>query len=124
MTKVALSGASGNIGQVLRPALLKLGFSLRSAGGRRALTQIAPGENALGHARHTTSLCLSGGLPVGTSGVLGGYWRATLASKGHGVRLPHCLRRTILAANCHDGGFEMWTIFHGASPNGEMFAGD
>ena len=38
MTKVALSGASGNIGQVLRPALLKLGFDLRSAGGRRALT--------------------------------------------------------------------------------------
>ena len=44
MTKVALSGASGNIGQVLRPALLKLGFGLRSAGGRRALTQIAPEE--------------------------------------------------------------------------------
>jgi len=44
MTKVALSGASGNIGQVLRPALLKLGFGLRSAGGRRALTQIAPDE--------------------------------------------------------------------------------
>ena len=44
MTKVALSGASGNIGQVLRPALLKLGFGLRSAGGRRALTPIAPGE--------------------------------------------------------------------------------
>jgi len=44
MTKVALSGASGNIGQVLRPALLKLGFPLRSAGGRRPLTPIAPEE--------------------------------------------------------------------------------
>ena len=45
MTKVALSGASGNIGQVLRPALLKLGFELRSAGGRRALTPVAPQED-------------------------------------------------------------------------------
>jgi uronate dehydrogenase len=44
MTKVALSGASGNIGQVLRPALLRLGFGLRSAGGRRALTPLAPEE--------------------------------------------------------------------------------
>jgi uronate dehydrogenase len=44
MTKVALSGATGNIGQVLRPALLKLGFALRSAGGRRALTPLAPEE--------------------------------------------------------------------------------
>ncbi len=44
MTKVALSGASGNIGQVLRPALRKLGVSLRSAGGRRALTPLAPDE--------------------------------------------------------------------------------
>lgn len=45
MTKVALSGASGNIGQVLRPALLKLGFDLRSAGGRRALAPISPEED-------------------------------------------------------------------------------
>lgn len=44
MTKVALSGASGSIGQVLRPALLKLGVGLRSAGGTRALTPLAPGE--------------------------------------------------------------------------------
>ncbi len=44
MTKVALSGASGNIGQVLRPALIKLGFGLRSAGGRRALTPLTPEE--------------------------------------------------------------------------------
>lgn len=45
MTNVALSGASGNIGLVLRPALLKLGFALRSAGGRRALTPLTPGED-------------------------------------------------------------------------------
>jgi uronate dehydrogenase len=44
MTKVALSGASGGVGQVLRPALLKQGFALRSAGGRRALTPVAPEE--------------------------------------------------------------------------------
>jgi uronate dehydrogenase len=44
MTKVALSGASGGIGAVLRPALLKQGFALRSAGGQRALTPIAPEE--------------------------------------------------------------------------------
>ena len=31
---------------------------------------------------------------------------------------------TTLAANCLDGGFEMLTVFHGASPNGEMFASD
>src|ERR1700748_688122 len=45
MTKVALSGASGNIGQVLRPALLGIGVALRSAGGRRALTPLAPEED-------------------------------------------------------------------------------
>ena len=45
MTKVALSGASGNIGQVLRPALLGRGVDLRSAGGRRALDPITPGED-------------------------------------------------------------------------------
>lgn len=44
MTKVALSGASGGIGAVLRPALLKQGFALRSAGGRRALTPVTPEE--------------------------------------------------------------------------------
>ena len=44
MVKVALSGASGNMGQVLRPALLKLGVSLRSAGGRRALKPFASHE--------------------------------------------------------------------------------
>jgi hypothetical protein len=41
MTNVALSGASGGIGAVLRPALLKLGVRLRSAGGRNALTPLA-----------------------------------------------------------------------------------
>jgi uronate dehydrogenase len=45
MTKVALSGASGNIGQVLRPALLDRGVDLRSAGGRRPLTPLRPGED-------------------------------------------------------------------------------
>src|ERR1700687_4788937 len=29
---------------------------------------------------------------------------------------------TTLAANCLDVGFEMLTVFHGASPDGEMFA--
>lgn len=47
MTKVALSGASGNIGQVLRPALLKLGYPLRSASGRRPLTPLSAGEDVL-----------------------------------------------------------------------------
>jgi uronate dehydrogenase len=45
MTKVALSGASGGIGGVLRPALLKLGVGLRSAGGTHALTPFAPQED-------------------------------------------------------------------------------
>jgi hypothetical protein len=29
-----------------------------------------------------------------------------------------------LAANCLDGGFEMLTVFHGASPDREMFPSD
>jgi uronate dehydrogenase len=45
MNKVALSGASGNIGQVLRPALLDRGVDLRSAGGRRPLAPLRPGED-------------------------------------------------------------------------------
>jgi uronate dehydrogenase len=45
MTKVALSGASGGIGGVLRPALLNLGVGLRSAGGTHALTPFAPEED-------------------------------------------------------------------------------
>jgi uronate dehydrogenase len=40
MTKVALLGASGNIG--LRPAVLKQDLALRSAGGTRTLTPVAP----------------------------------------------------------------------------------
>ena len=47
MTKVALSGASGNVGQVLRPALLERGVDLRSAGGRRPLTPLRPGEDVM-----------------------------------------------------------------------------
>ncbi len=45
MITVALSGASGNIGQVLRPALLDKGFKLRSAGGRRSLMPVRAEED-------------------------------------------------------------------------------
>jgi uronate dehydrogenase len=45
--KVALSGASGNIGRVLRPRLLERGIQLRSAGGTRPLTPLAPQEDVL-----------------------------------------------------------------------------
>jgi uronate dehydrogenase len=45
--KVALSGASGNVGRVLRPELLKRGVNLRSAGGSRPLTPIVPGEDVM-----------------------------------------------------------------------------
>jgi len=47
MARVALSGASGNVGQVLRPALLARGIALRSAGGTRPLTPVAPGEEVM-----------------------------------------------------------------------------
>lgn len=47
MTKVALSGASGNVGQVLRPMLLERGVDLRSAGGHRPLTPLRQGEDVL-----------------------------------------------------------------------------
>lgn len=47
MKRVALSGASGNVGQVLRPALLARGIALRSAGGARPLTPLAPGEDVM-----------------------------------------------------------------------------
>ena len=46
MAKVALSGASGNIGQVLRPRLVKRGIALRSAGGRKPLEAL-PGEEVM-----------------------------------------------------------------------------
>ena len=47
MTKVALSGASGNMGKILRPELLKRGVDLRSAGGRTALSPIVEGEDVM-----------------------------------------------------------------------------
>lgn len=43
MTKVALSGAGGQVGRFLRPALLEQGVDLRSA-GFQALTPLRPGE--------------------------------------------------------------------------------
>jgi uronate dehydrogenase len=45
MTKVALSGAGGQLGRFLRPALLDRGVDLRSAGGRTPLEPIRPGED-------------------------------------------------------------------------------
>jgi uronate dehydrogenase len=45
MTKVAFTGANGNVGRVLRPALLKRGVNLRSAGGSKPLTPLLPGED-------------------------------------------------------------------------------
>jgi len=45
MTKVALSGAGGQLGRFLRPALLERGIDLRSAGGRSALEPIREGED-------------------------------------------------------------------------------
>lgn len=47
MTKIALTGASGNIGKVLRPALLERGYILRSAGGSRPLTPLSDQEEVL-----------------------------------------------------------------------------
>ena len=47
MTKVALSGASGNIGRVLRPELLQRGVRLRSAGGTKPLTPISGEEEVM-----------------------------------------------------------------------------
>ena len=47
MTKVALSGASGNMGKILRVELQKKGVDLRSAGGRTALTPMHPGEDVM-----------------------------------------------------------------------------
>jgi uronate dehydrogenase len=47
MNKVALSGASGNVGSVLRAALLAQGIDLRSAGGTRALAPMAAGEDVM-----------------------------------------------------------------------------
>jgi uronate dehydrogenase len=47
MPEVALSGASGNIGRVLRPRLLERGIQLRSAGGTRPLTPLSPHEDVM-----------------------------------------------------------------------------
>src|SRR3954469_2013913 len=44
MTKVALSGAGGQVGSVLRPRLLERGVKLRSAAGTHPLTPIFNSE--------------------------------------------------------------------------------
>ena len=44
MTKVALSGAGGQVGSVLRPRLLERGVNLRSGGGLQPLTPISEAE--------------------------------------------------------------------------------
>jgi uronate dehydrogenase len=43
--KVALSGAGGQLGRFLRPALLDRGIDLRSGGGHEPLAPIRPGED-------------------------------------------------------------------------------
>src|SRR5207302_3136887 len=47
MTKVALSGASGNMGRILRTELPKRGVDLRSAGGRSPLQPLHEGEDIM-----------------------------------------------------------------------------
>jgi uronate dehydrogenase len=47
MAKVALTGAGGQIGKVLRAELLRRGVDLRSAGGRQPLTPMVEGEDVL-----------------------------------------------------------------------------
>lgn len=47
MKKVALSGASGNVGRILREELPKRGVDLRSAGGTRPLTPLRDGEDVM-----------------------------------------------------------------------------
>jgi uronate dehydrogenase len=47
MTKVALSGASGNMGRILRAHLPKHGVDLRSAGGRTPLAPLHDGEDVM-----------------------------------------------------------------------------
>lgn len=44
MTRVALSGAGGQVGGVLRPELLKRGVQLRSGGGLKPLQPLSPEE--------------------------------------------------------------------------------
>jgi uronate dehydrogenase len=45
--KVALTGASGKLGSILRAELMGRGVDLRSAGGSRPLVALAPGEDIL-----------------------------------------------------------------------------
>jgi len=47
MTKVALTGARGQLGTVLRAELLRRRVDLRSAGGSKALTPLVEGEDVL-----------------------------------------------------------------------------
>ncbi|MDB5732988.1 MAG: UDP-glucose 4-epimerase [Variovorax sp.] len=47
MTKVALSGAGGNVGRILRVELQKRGVDLRSAGGSKPLEPLHPGEDVM-----------------------------------------------------------------------------
>ena len=47
MKRVALSGASGNMGRMLRVELQKLGVDLRSAGGRTPLVPLRDGEDVM-----------------------------------------------------------------------------
>src|SRR5215475_15372570 len=47
MTKVALSGAGGNMGRILRVELKKRGVDLRSAGGRTPLEPLHNGEDVM-----------------------------------------------------------------------------
>ena len=47
MIKVALSGASGNMGRMLRTELPRYGVDLRSAGGTKALEPLHPGEDVM-----------------------------------------------------------------------------
>ncbi len=44
---VALSGAAGNLGRILRKALPELGYAVRSAGGRSVLTPLFPHEDVM-----------------------------------------------------------------------------
>jgi uronate dehydrogenase len=45
--KIALSGAAGQLGRVLRKALLERGVNLRSAAGSKALEPLVPGEDVM-----------------------------------------------------------------------------
>lgn len=47
MTKVALSGASGNVGRILRAELPRHGIDLRSAGGSKPLVPLRDGEDVM-----------------------------------------------------------------------------